>query len=98
MEERRGIFPNDKIRALLRHLRTKGSVSMVKHICNMCGKDFDDWDEQESFHMDYHVGYGSKYDGSVIKADFCCDCFDRIMDVLVEKCKYSPIQESGVYF
>lgn len=49
-----------------------------KRICNLCGKVFDMWDEQEDFGFSYDVGYGSDYDGEHLEAHFCCACFDRI--------------------
>lgn len=60
----------------------------VERVCNMCGKKFDEWDEQEDFaFVSYQIGYGSKYDGSKMRIDLCCNC----MDNLIEKCKISPI-------
>ena len=53
---------------------------MLKRVCNVCGKDFDMWDEQEEFGLHYCVGYGSKYDGETINVDLCCECFDKLMD------------------
>ena len=53
---------------------------MNKTICNICGKEFDMWDQQEGFGLHYHVGYGSKFDGDRIQVDMCCDCFDELMD------------------
>ena len=35
---------------------------MIKKVCNMCGKDFSKLDEQESFGINYYVGYGSVFD------------------------------------
>lgn len=67
---------------------------MVKKVCNMCGKDFDMWDTQESFGFDYHVGYGSGFDGSNIQLDLCCDCFDKLMnEYIIPNCKISPVEE-----
>lgn len=67
---------------------------MVKRVCNMCGKDFDMWDEQEDFSIHRHVGYGSGFDGSLINLDLCCDCFDKLMnDYIVPNSKISPVEE-----
>lgn len=66
-----------------------------KHVCNLCGKQFDALDERENFGFEYHVGYGSKYDLSHMKAHFCIGCFDRLMDALIPMCKISP--EQGEY-
>ena len=56
-------------------------------ICNMCGKKFDVFDAQEEFGFHYFVGYGSKYDLERIDADFCCQCFDKIIDWIAPQAK-----------
>ena len=56
-------------------------------MCNMCGKKFDDFDAQEEFGFHYYFGYGSKYDLEQIDADFCCKCFDKILDWIVPQVK-----------
>lgn len=66
---------------------------MRKCFCNMCGKQFDLWDEQEKFGFHYHVGYGSKHDGETIDVDLCCDCFDQVYDQIAAKCVYKPTSE-----
>lgn len=63
-----------------------------KTVCNVCGKAFDTFDDQE--HIGFHqtVGYGSNhYDGYTFDLDICCNCFDKLMDQLVRKCKINPI-------
>jgi len=62
-------------------------------ICNICGKIFDQWDEQEDFGLHCNVGYGSTYDGDLIDLDMCCDCFDKLIDDLRPKCVIDPITE-----
>lgn len=65
---------------------------MTKRVCNMCGKDFDLWDEQEDFSIHTQVGYGSKFDEEIIDLDLCCDCFDRMMlEYIIPKCKHIPV-------
>ncbi len=59
--------------------------------CNVCGKEFDEWDRQEKFGFDLWVGYGSKYDGEHLQADICCECFDQLMAQFIHNCKYSPV-------
>ena len=59
--------------------------------CTMCGKELDAYDLQENFGFDYRIGYGSKHDLEHARAKFCCDCFDKILDSLIEKCVTSPI-------
>lgn len=57
--------------------------------CDMCGKQFDEFDRQESFGFHYpDVGYGSKFDNTSINIDLCCDCFDKMMDNLIPKLQY----------
>ena len=70
----------------------KEGIVMTKTICNVCGKEFNMWDNQEGFGFDYRVGYGSKHDGENLKCDLCCDCFDKLLDeYLIPKCKHSII-------
>lgn len=62
-----------------------------KIICNKCGKEFDIYDVQEDFTIHSQmIGYGSKYDGSSLQLDLCCEC----MDELIDSCKISPIEEN----
>lgn len=66
---------------------------MVIKKCNLCGSEFDMWDEQAGFGIKAHVGWGSKYDGEHIKLDLCCGCFDRVIEFIVPLCKINPISE-----
>ena len=61
--------------------------------CSMCGKEFDEWDEQENFCFEHNVGYGSKYDMCKIDLKLCCDCFDKVMDYIVSQCRDNPVSE-----
>ena len=63
--------------------------------CNMCGKSFDMWDDYANFGMSYEIGYGSKHDGESLDLDLCCDCFDRVMDIITPMCKLPPWRESA---
>ena len=66
-----------------------------KTICNICGKEFDIFDEQESFGIHTGtIGYGSQYDGDKIDLDMCCDCFDGIMEDIILKCTIDPVTEN----
>lgn len=60
-----------------------------KKLCNCCGRELDIWDIQEAFIIHRDVGYGSIFDGHRVHLQFCCDCFDNI----VQNCKVSPIEE-----
>lgn len=69
---------------------------MLKHVCNICGKDFDEWDEQEDFSIHRHAGYGSEFDGDHIDLDMCCACFDKLMNTyILPKCAISPLTDRG---
>ena len=64
-------------------------------ICNKCGKEFDIWDSQENFSIHRRLGYGTKYDGSDLKMNLCCNCMEKLID----GCKFSPIKdEDGVRY
>lgn len=62
-------------------------------ICNMCGKTFDEWDYQENFCFDTHIGYGSRYDLNRLRLNLCIDCFDRVLDFILPQCKENPLSE-----
>lgn len=62
-----------------------------KTLCNLCGKEFDIWDEQEEFGIHTRPGYGSQYDGDDVDLDLCCRCFDRLMNKLIPMCKLDPL-------
>ena len=67
------------------------------HICNICGKPFDKFDEQENFGFDYHIGYGSKYDLTHVEAHICIDCFDKLLGKFIKRWRISPVAgEFGV--
>lgn len=63
---------------------------MLKHVCNICGKDFNLWDEQEDFSIRKIAGYGSKFDGQKIDLDICCNCFEQS---IIPLCKIVPVTE-----
>lgn len=56
-------------------------------VCNVCGKEFDIFDEQEDFTLKRKLGYGTKRDGDKLSLHFCCECMDKLID----SCKVSPI-------
>lgn len=66
---------------------------MAKH-CTMCGKEFDIWDENEGFVVDYEIGYGSIYDCNHLHMDLCCECFDKMVGFLVSNSIKNPLKES----
>lgn len=69
---------------------------MTKRFCNVCGCEFDEWDEQEDFSLERRIGYGSTHDGEVIRLDMCCRCFDEFVDTyLIPRCSISPLETEG---
>lgn len=67
---------------------------MIKCACNMCGKDFDEFDIQNNFGIHKKVLYGSNFDGGVINLDLCCDCFDKLMEeYILPNAKHDPVEE-----
>lgn len=60
--------------------------------CNVCGKQFDEYDYQEDFGIHTMVGYGSKYDCTHIDCDICCNCFDKLYDQLKTICVIPPTE------
>ena len=61
--------------------------------CSACGKTFDIYDVQEDFTFDKYIGYGSNHDCEHIKFKLCCDCFDKIFDVIKPIIKNIEIEE-----
>ena len=56
---------------------------MITITCTVCGKNFNEWDEQADFKIEYpNIGYGSQYDCTSIKANLCCECFDSMIQAL----------------
>ena len=65
-----------------------------KMYCNKCGKEMDFWDKQEEFSIHTHCGYGTKFDGSDLELDLCCDC----MEELADGCKIPPVADIEKYY
>lgn len=61
---------------------------MFIRVCNMCGKTLDTYDQQNGFGFRHKAGYGSKFDGEQFSADFCCECHDKIIDMVSMCCKH----------
>lgn len=68
---------------------------MQVKICNVCGKPFNEWDNQEDFNLHYIIGYGSRYDGGRLNLDFCCECFDNFLDYILPQCSLPAIEGVG---
>lgn len=65
----------------------------IEKRCTMCNKIFDEWDLQEDFSWHKWIGYGSKYDLNKLDLDLCCDCFDKVLDFIVQNSVNNPLQE-----
>ena len=61
--------------------------------CNVCGKIFDFWDNQEDFCFERYIGYGSEYGMERIRLNLCCECFDKTLDWLLPQCVNNPMME-----
>ena len=82
------LHPNDTVPSDIVSNILEGSVNMSKQIvCNKCGKPFDIWDKQENFQIYRNLGDGTKYDGSKLELNLCCNC----MEELVDGCWINPI-------
>lgn len=69
---------------------------MRKCMCNICGKEFDEFDWQNSFGVHQAVMYGSQFDGFAINLDLCCECFDKLMeDYILPRAAHNPVEEDG---
>lgn len=78
-----------------------GSVR-TQVVCSMCGKQFDFWDYNENAHISHEFGFGSKYDLTYFKADFCCHCLDKVMDTILPMLKHPYLEgmdesDQGIY-
>lgn len=63
----------------------------TERTCTMCGKRFNEWDEQLDFSIYRNIGYGSVYDGDSVDIDLCCDCFDKLIGIIAPMSKKNPI-------
>lgn len=59
--------------------------------CNICGKEFDEWDTMQGFGIQTYIGFGSRHDMSMLNLHICCDC----MDTIIDSCVISPIEENN---
>ena len=65
----------------------------TKLFCNLCGKEFERVDEDQGVNISVVLGAGSKYDGCLFDADFCCVCLDKVIDNVAINCKILPISK-----
>ena len=55
--------------------------------CAMCGRKFELHDKFANFNFEKQIGYGSVHDGKTLKINLCCECFDRLAEILNLICK-----------
>ena len=75
----------------------KEDTYIALRICDICGKDFDNWDLQENHHHTYNFGFGSKHDLEYLEFDVCADCFDKIIDTILPLFPKSPLKDMECY-
>ena len=56
-------------------------------VCNLCGRDFDEFDQFEDYNIHKKLGYGTIFDGEILDLHLCCLCMER----LITKCEVSPL-------
>ena len=61
---------------------------MSKVICNKCGKEIKAY---ETVSINHHLGYYSKFDMNRLEGNFCNECFDTMVEQLVDQCKINPM-------
>ena len=60
--------------------------------CTMCGKRFALHDKFADLCFEKQIGYGSVYDSERLQLNLCCECFDRLADILNFICKENIFQ------
>ena len=71
---------------------TEEFAESAKIKCTMCGKQFDIEDLYLGDNRyDIFVNYPSKYDLKRLQFNFCCDCFDKVLDTIIPMCKNDPV-------
>lgn len=60
---------------------------MAKNVCNCCGKELGDYDQDYDYTFVVRMGYGTSHDLEYAEIHMCCACLDK----LVEGCAVNPI-------
>ena len=64
----------------------------TKVICNMCGNKISEIDLKcNEFSINHQFGYGSAYDGNLLRLDLCSECQNKLTAHLIENCKINPL-------
>ena len=58
-----------------------------KKVCNVCGNEFNMYDDIDGYSIHKKVGYGSKYDGKFMHMNICIKCMDKLID----SCRIKPV-------
>lgn len=75
--------------------KEKPKIADIK--CTMCGKKFDIWDISLGDNQyDIFVNYPSKHDLKRLKFNFCVNCFDKVLDMIIPMCKLNPVAEEDL--
>lgn len=61
--------------------------------CNCCGKAINNQRHPYGLGVHKKIGYGSKFDGQEIEIDLCCNCLDKLLNLMIKKFKYNPLLE-----
>ena len=59
-------------------------------VCNICGKELDMYEEENTGKIKIPFHYGSKYDGRVMKLSLCSACYDSVADCIINHSKIIP--------
>lgn len=65
-------------------------------ICNFCGKTLDETDELNYGNLQWPFFYGSTRDGDKMKFSLCSECYDKLADEFMSRCKHEPEIEEMV--
>lgn len=66
-------------------------------VCDICGRTYEFLDVQASKSNTIYLGFGSKYDLNIFNYDVCCECFDKMIDLVLPLFPKSPLDECDFY-
>lgn len=59
--------------------------------CNMCKRDFDNYDYLEGLRFDFMIPGASRYCGHQLDLDLCEECAGKLIDTIISRCTIFPI-------
>ena len=71
-------------------------MKVNKTTCTMCGTEINRLLEWYYSYKGF-FGYGSKYDEERIELTLCCDCIDRVVDLIRPLCKTDPLPGLDIF-